>query len=403
MNLTDDQLLRQRLHEEFGALEISPAPVLRVTSRGRGIRTRRRTLAIGGLVLVVAGGALSAHGTGGQHAAPPTVTVSVPDPAAPGGVFASGTADGKPWTLAVRNIAAAPGTRWCLPAVMVNGRDGDVLFGTGRRALSISNPAFLRHIAGPPGIGFMFTQVTPGVTRLDAGLSDGTQLTVRPVRVSACGQSFDLAGFAFAEARHSVMELDTYTRLGLDEGLPLTNNAGVGNVFGTTPPGVWANTDGSPADIAASRAAQPIGAGTVSGMTWHIRASLGLFGQCYTATLRGGPGGGRGQGSECVPVAAPPRTAALFPVPVPSAHTQLPGYAGLVNPRTAYVYASFSNGTTRKVIPIRVAGRAYIALVAPARCQLTWLSLFDAGGHLFANVGHFTQPIPGLPEPAGSS
>jgi hypothetical protein len=29
--------------------------------------------------------------------------------------------------------------------------------------------------------------------------------------------------------------------------------------------------------------------------------------------------------------------------------------------------------------------------------------MFDASGHLFANVGKFTQPIPGLPEPPGSA
>jgi len=33
----------------------------------------------------------------------------------------------QPWHLAVRNIAADPGTRWRLPAVMFNGHYGDVL------------------------------------------------------------------------------------------------------------------------------------------------------------------------------------------------------------------------------------------------------------------------------------
>jgi hypothetical protein len=267
---------------------------------------------------------------------------------------------------------------------MVNGRNGAVLFGTGPRAPSFGNPAFLRDVAGLPGIGFMFTQVTPEVTRLGAGLSDGTQLTVRPVRVSACGRSFDLAGFAFAKARHNVMELDTYTSLGLDEGLPLTNSAGAGNVFGTTPPGVWANTDASKADIAASWAAQPIGHGTVNGQVWHIRTSLGLFGQCYTATLRGGPGGGRGQGSECVPVAAPPRTAALSPLPVPSARTQLPGYAGLVNPRAAKAVVGVNNGKTLTIQPVSVTGRAYIAFVVPAGSRPYLLRLYDAAGHQIA-------------------
>ncbi len=100
-------------------------------------------------------------------------------------------------------------------------------------------------------------------------------------------------------------------------------------------------------------------------------------------------------------MAAPPRTAALAVVPVSGAQTQLPGYAGLVSPRTAWAYASISDGTTHRVVPVRVAGRAYVAIVAPAGCQLTSLSLFDASGHLFANVGKFTQPIPGQPQPHG--
>jgi hypothetical protein len=147
VNPTDDQRLRQRLHEEFGAFEISPPPVLRVTGRGRGIRIRRRALAIGSLVVVLAGGALAANVTGGQKMARPTVTVSAPDPAAAGGVFASGTADGKRWALAVRNVNADPGTPWCLPAVMFNGRYGDVLYPFTAGAQAYGHPAYLaRHL-----------------------------------------------------------------------------------------------------------------------------------------------------------------------------------------------------------------------------------------------------------------
>ena len=83
-----------------------------------------------------------------------------------------------------------------------------------------------------------------------------------------------------------------------------------------------------------------------------------------------------------------------------AAKTQLPDYAGLVNPRTAYGYATVSNGTTQRVVPARVGGRAYIALVAPPGCQLSSLSLFDASGHALASVvnpAQSAQPIPGLP------
>ena len=159
MNLTDDQLLRQRLHEEFGALEISPAPVLRVTGRGRGVRARRRVLAAGLVVLavlgVVAAGRLSKTATGS------TVTLNAPNPAAPGGVFASGTADGKRWTLAVRNIAAA-GSHRCVPAVMFNGRDGDVLFKAAGESRPSAIPRCWRRSPASPAPARFFTRVTPG-------------------------------------------------------------------------------------------------------------------------------------------------------------------------------------------------------------------------------------------------
>lgn len=397
--MTDDQLLRQRLHEEFDTLEISPPPVLRVTGRGRGVRSRRRAVAAFTVVLVALA-VVAAERFSKEPTTRATVTLNAPDPAAPGGVFASGTADRKPWALAVRNIAAAPGSHWCRAAVMFNGRDGDVLFKTGRGTPSFGNPALLSHIPGFPRIGVVFTQVATGTTRLALTFPSGRQISATPVRVRACGTSFNLAGLAF-DSQRVPGEIATYTRFGLDEGLDV-NLAIATSVFERTTPGIWMNLDNSRADIAASQAGNPIGTGTVNGQIWHMWASLGLYGQCYTAAGRV-PGHGRGQGSVCVPVTTPPRTAVLTAVPVSSAQTQLPGYAGLVNPRTAYVYASINNGTTLRVVPVRLAGRAYIAIVAPAGCQLTWLSLFDAGGHLFANIGNASHPIPGLPQPAGSS
>ena len=383
MNTTDDhQRLRQRLHEEFGALEISPPPVLRVTGRGQETRTRRRALAIGSLVVLLAGGALSVHAAGGQKAAPPRVTVSVPGPGAPGGVFASGTAGGKPWKLAVRNIAADPGTRWCLPAVMFNGRYGDVLYPYTKGAQPYGNPAYLADIPGFPGVGAVFTRVKPGVTKVSATWQSGRTLTVRPVWVSGCGgERFHLAGFAFDNTR-GVVPILTVEGYGYSESLGL----GYPGLLAHTPPGMWANTNNDRFDIASSRAARPIGTGTVDGQVWHIRASLGLFGQCYTATLHGGPGGGRGQGSECVPIAAPPRTTALAFVPVPGAHTQLPGYAGLVNPRAVKVVVSINNGSDLTLRPVRWTGPAYIAFVVPPGCRALQVKLFDAAGHMFAST-----------------
>ena len=387
MNPTDDQRLRQRLHEEFGALEISPPPVLRVTGRGQGIRTRRRALAIAGLVVVLAGGALSAHALAGHKPAPPRVTISAPDPAAPGGVFASGIANGKPWHLAVRNIAADPGTRWCLPAVMFNGHYGDVLYPLARGAQPYGNPAYLADIPGFPGVGAIFTQVKPGVTKVTVLWRDGRSLTVRPIRVSPCaGEHLLLAGFAFDNTQRGAPLLNVkghagFSRYAFAEGV----NLAYPGLLRSAAPGVWANTDKNRVDIGSSRAAQPIGAGTVDGQVWHIGTALGLFGQCYTATLRV-PGHGRGQSSECTPVAAPPRVAALSPVTISGATTALPGYAGLVNPRTAKVAVALSDGIIPPARPVTIAGRAYVAFAIPPGSQVRQLKLFDSAGHVFAST-----------------
>ena len=339
-------------------------------------------------------------GSFSKAATGPAITLNAPNPAAPGGVFASGTADGKPWTLAVRNIAAAPGTRWCLPAVMFNGHNGDVLFKVTRGTPTFGNPAFLAYVPGFRGVSAIFTQVAPGQTRLVGTSPDGRSITARAVQVRACGTTFNLAGFAFAQ-RHGPTEIATYGRFGLGDGLVVNTGSASVSMFAATSPGVWCEPGQDPGRTSLPpRSEHPIGTGTTGTQTWHIRASLGLYGQCYTATLRT-PGHGRGQSSECVPVAAPPRTATLTVVPLAGAQTGLPGYAGPVNPRTAYVIASVNDGTTRRVVPARVGGRAYIALVVPSGCQVTSLRLFDSSGHVFANVGKFVQPIPGMPEPHG--
>ena len=130
-------------------------------------------------------------------------------------------------------------------------------------------------------------------------------------------------------------------------------------------------------------------------MTWHVRTGLGLFGQCYIVTLRGG---GHGRSRQCRPVAAPTRTITLDFVPVPGGRSRLHGYAGLVSPRTASVVADFSSGSPRMYHPVRVNGRSYVAIVAPPDTAVTVVSLFDSAGHKFASavtaVGGSTGTLP---------
>ena len=395
MNPIDDKTIRQRLHAELGSLEISPVPVIAVRRRGKAIRARRRAVT-GGFAAVAVVAVLAIRAA--QGPAPATVTLNAPRPGAPGGVFASGTAHGKPWRMAVRNIAD-PGTRWCLPAVMFNGRDGNVLFKTPPGALSFGNPALLPDLPGLPGFGAIFTQVAPGVTRMVATFPGDRPVTVRPVWVSACGQRFHLAGYVQPRPWGAGGEIATYSGHGFDGSLLLTSYppsaAGVTktSLFGRpSAPGVWSNLDKSWTDIAASQAASRIGHGTVAGQIWHIRTALGLYGQCYTGALRGPAAHssyGRGQSSECVAVAAPPHAVALSPVAVSGATATFAGYAGLVNPRTARVVVSFSGAPNVTVRPVSIAGRAYVAFVVPPGCDVVLLRLYDATGHIFfatANV-----------------
>jgi hypothetical protein len=99
-------------------------------------------------------------------------------------------------------------------------------------------------------------------------------------------------------------------------------------------------------------------------VSWTIKTGLGLWGQCYTGSIVAAKESGAA--GECLPVEAPPRGIALAWVPFPAA-TPVPitGYAGLASPRTAYVIASFADGTTRRLTPALLSGRGYIALGIP--------------------------------------
>ncbi len=77
---------------------------------------------------------------------------------------------------------------------------------------------------------------------------------------------------------------------------------------------------------------------------------------------------------------------ALSWVSVPGATMDLTGYAGLVNPRTAMVTVTIDNGTTQRVRPVSVAGRSYVAFVAPPGCQVSQVSLAQANGAIYATT-----------------
>ena len=161
MKLTDEETLRRRLHAEADQAEVGPAPVEAVFRRYRAARTRRLSaLAAGTSVLAAAVTVLVISAPGGPAGGPPGL--SEPPHA---GVFAAGTANGKRWSLAAVNLAD-PGYR-CLPGVVVNGQNGDLLQPGFLAGLALGNAGFLAVSPGRPAAGYAFLWLRPGVTRRD--------------------------------------------------------------------------------------------------------------------------------------------------------------------------------------------------------------------------------------------
>src|SRR5690242_19697700 len=119
--LTDEAELRRQLHAEADLAEVGPAPVDAVFRRCRAARTRRIS-ALGAGAALLAGRSpvlvrRPSGGAGGQ--------ATRLNGAAGARGFGGGTANGKRWWLAAVNLA---GLRpWCLPGVVVNGQNGDLL------------------------------------------------------------------------------------------------------------------------------------------------------------------------------------------------------------------------------------------------------------------------------------
>lgn len=423
--------LRRRLYGELEGAYVPAAPVEAVLKQGRALRARRRLRAVSVLA------AASALGTGLALASPgaprPThagaaITLNMPDPRAPRGVFASGTARGRPWHLAVRDVAD-PGSR-CMAAVMVNGRDGDLLppRSSARRASAISDVALLQDDPGQKAAGFAFLQVRPGVTRIVAHLVDGTTLPVHPVTVTRCGQRYRLAGFAYP--LRGIRRITAYSGAGLrgsyvpPPGMFAPGILPPGLFF----PGLWSNSWPAGEVTASGR----VGAGLVGDLAWAVTVSLGSDGECYRGAVQStgpppatgaihsmaaspgrsaaGPstavsgdgarshavaGGSKVVRSsiECGPLEEPPASATLRWLPIYSLTTrEMTGYAGTVSPRTAFLVAELANGSRLRVRPAVIAGRKYFAVVIRQGSRVVRLISYGSDGRVIASIASFPTP-----------
>ncbi len=362
--MPDETALRRRLREEVDLAEIPPAPVEAVFRRRRAARARR-------LALISCGAAVIAAAVG-VLAVSPGRTLHAPNRTAGGGVFASGTANGRAWRLAAVNLAD-PGYR-CLPGVVLDGQNGDLLQPGFAPGLTLGYAAFLAVYPGRPAAGFAFLQLRPGVSSVTADLGDGTRLGLRPVTVTVCGQQFRLAGLRYP--RQGVTRITARSAQGRPIGY--TPSADIFNPASPLQAGTWVNDQGATANAVSGQ----IGSGTIGGTSWGMQVTLGPNGECFDST------GAVGGSSICTTVSAPPKGASLnLPFAMPVGPLIL--YPGTVTARTAYLLAHMSNGTTRRLVPAVVAGRKYFVLAVADRVRPTRLTLYDTHRHVLADITSF--------------
>ena len=359
--------LRERVHLLLQAVEPPMAPVDSIVRRGRARRLRRAGAVAGGLGLagIIAAATLLTPPRAQAPLHPPLpVTVPASGIAGPGGVFASGTADGHAWRLAVENIAD-PGYR-CLPAITVNGTDANLVQPNPQNyAATAFGPA-------APGLGFAYVQLPAGVTGI---VLDG-QETVPAVTASACGLRYRLAGFAYRLAH-----IPRVTAIGAAASYQLPS---VGSLGTTTAPagqdyGVWTNV-GTPG----AETEQGI---VASGRGWSISVLLDAGGDCYhyeSMTTPGTP-----QISACGPVGTPAGAETIMALSLSYASAGIhgpTGYAVQVSPETDRLRATLSDGSTRLVTPRVVGGRKYAAFTVATSLRLVRLTWLDAAGKAFAST-----------------
>ncbi len=404
MSILDEQVLSRRLHEDLDAVAAPPAPVGAVRRRGRSIRARRWAGAASGLMAGAAAVAITVLRPPRESGRPPgrrpyRGRARFPGSGLrgpPGRGAELGPAAGRERVrrrhgrrgrlAAVGAQHRGPGS--CLPAVMLDGTDGDLL-AAAARSQGITSTAFLDHAPGHPGAGFAALQVAPAVTRLTAIFRNGTTLTVHPVPRRVCGRQLHLAGFAYPAS--GVTQITAYSggpfASTARETVPASLFRGAGDSGGPATgqpalrlvPGVWEHTGATPPDTASGT----IGSGHLAAVRWRVTVTLGAAGECFAGTAFGS--GAYTSGTACQPIGPPPATAVLRPL-VFSVPSGLAGYGALVSPRTGTVAATLSNGTAERITPVTVGGRRYAALALPPGTSLTRLTLEDRSGHAFATV-----------------
>jgi hypothetical protein len=351
VSVKDEQEIRERLRL-LGTVEVSPPPYLTAVRRGKAVRLRRRAFAAAGVAAVVLLGVLVPRVVShlGQPGVTPKYNVTVHQPgfAAPQGLVAWGTINGKRWQ--VRVLAQQGLSTGCA----FIGRDIEC-----GPAITSAAPRQVSFVSGESGsLQFQLAAVGTGVTRVEVTLGNGTTLELRPTALD--GKRW--VAFA-APARLAVSRAVSFAgERELGYAVPFNGASGATFV-------AWLR----PGQQGAARAAYRIGSGTLGGETWSSRAYAGPWGVCVE---------GVGGASWCAPSAADIRpNGAATSYLTCSPGTQGVWFAAAAESAVSAVRFSLSGGGTLRVPAVRIAGggKAYVFAVANGVHLLKWTA-FDAAG-----------------------
>jgi hypothetical protein len=388
VSVNDERDLRERLDRAFTAVVPAPAPVDRAVRRGRMIRVRRRAAVAAGAVAVVAAGVFGISALAHQSATPAPatspspvtspgghgVTVQVPTPHDPAGLIASGTVNGKGWSV----TADQPGTHRAGPGQQ-NIRFSGRAFGDAQavetvpslRADSAVPVTFSRPfgaIGSSPAAVKGSPQVQYGAVRADVSsvtvrLGDGTVLTLHPVsvygtRAVACAAPEDV----------TIVSATAYSRAGeIATAIPFGYPNGPAHFGDWLGPGQHGNP----------RASYQVGGGTFEGQAWSATAHTGPWGICLVASS-----GGIGD-AGCATAGSGPATGIVFTT------TGFRAVAcGVAAPSVVRLAVYRPDGSSVEVRPVTVAGRKFFAfaMTVTGRQALRWTA-YDSSGAVVASSG----------------
>lgn len=346
----------------------------------RDVADRRRGwLAAGGVGLAGAAGAGLVFSLSSPVApqdrppappAPPfTVTSTMAARVGSDGVFASGTAGGRPWRLAVQDIAG-PGSA-CQAGVTVNGDDADLLVPASPGRTPGGEVTFVTPGASLPGAGFAYAQV-PASANWVGLVSGGRQAPLRPVTVTRCGTTFRLIGFAYPLA----------APLRLDSGgtvwtVPSSYSDPDQMLQVPELKGNWLNIDPATGEPYAE-----VSAGTTLGQSWSVTVAPGAAADCFG--LITGAQQGTSIRTSCTPSGLDAIVA--FALGSPKAGAQGYAYAVSAGAPTASIRLMLDGGRSQLIRPRAVAGSEYAAFVVAPPSRLVALDLLDSRGRVIGSA-----------------